>query len=122
MRNGTSFAEMLDAHLGCTDVPPAAAHVWSNRPLTAPLFAFELPLTAARPAPVEAPRPVHLTSLERQTLDGAGTPDALRRAYRKLARRYHPDRHQGCGAAERERLARLFAEATDHYRLLSGRV
>ena len=122
MRNGTSFAAMLDAHLGCTDVPPAAAHVWRNRPLTAPLFAFELPLTAARPAPVEPPPPVHLTSLERQTLDDARTPDALRRAYRKLARRYHPDRHQGCGAAERERLARLFAEATDHYRLLSGRV
>ena len=80
MRNGTSFAEMLDAHLGCTDVPPAAAHVWSNRPLTAPLFAFELPLTAARPAPVEPPRPVHLTSLERQTLDDARTLDALRRS------------------------------------------
>jgi hypothetical protein len=118
MRNGASFAEMLDAHLGCTNVPPP--RVWANRPLTTPLFAFELPLTAARPAPIEAPRPLHLTSVERQTLDDARTPDALRRAYRNLALRYHPDRHQGCGAAEHERLAGLFAEATAHYRRLSA--
>jgi hypothetical protein len=119
-----SFAELLDAQLGCTNVPPPP-RAW-NRPVTAPLFAFELPLTPARPAPapaparVETPRPVHLSALERRTLDDARTPDALRRAYRTLARRYHPDRHQGCGAAERERLARLFAEATELYRQLSA--
>ncbi|HEV8396721.1 MAG TPA: DnaJ domain-containing protein [Vicinamibacterales bacterium] len=122
MRNGASFSEMLDAHLGCTVVPPPAPpRAWSSRPLTTPLFAFELPLTPARPVPVEAPLPVHLTSLERQTLEDASTPDALRRAYRALARRYHPDRHQGCSPAEREQLARLFAEATQHYRLLTRR-
>ena len=120
-----SFAELLDAQLGCTNVPPAAP-VWNSRPVTAPLFAFELPLTPARPAPApsRAPvpagpaLPVRLTSLDRQSLDEARTPDALRRAYRTLARRYHPDHHQGCSAAERERLARLFAEATEHYRRL----
>jgi len=115
-----SFAELLDAHLGCTNVPPAAG-VWNNRPVTAPLFAFELPLTPARPAPtkaparVEQPLPVRLSALERQSLREARTPDALRRAYRTLARRYHPDHHQGCSATERERLARLFAEAADLY-------
>ena len=118
-----SFAEILDAELGCTNVPPAV-HVWNARPVTAPLFAFELPLTAARPAPVpalvESPLPVHLSAFERQTLDDARTPDALRRAYRTLARRYHPDHHQGCAVAERERLARLFAEATEHYRFLKA--
>jgi hypothetical protein len=119
MRNGASFAEMLDAHLGCTNVPPTP-RVWSNRPATPALFAFELPLTAARPARVEAPQPLHLTSPERQTLDDARTPDALRRAYRNLALRYHPDRHQGCSAAEHERLAGLFAEATAYYRLRSA--
>jgi hypothetical protein len=118
-----SFAEILDAELGCTNVPPVV-QVWNARPVTAPLFAFELPLTAARPAPTpvparaEAPPPVRLSTLERQTLDDARTPDALRRAYRTLARRYHPDHHHGSNAAERERLARLFAEATEHYRLL----
>ena len=108
-----SFAELLDAQLGCTNVPPVAP-VRHSRPVTPPLFAFEFPLRPA-PARVEQPLPVRLSALERQSLDEARTPDALRRAYRKLARRYHPDRHQECSAAERERLARLFAEATDLY-------
>ena len=54
------------------------------------------------------------------TLDGARTPDALRRAYRTLARRYHPDSHPGTTAAERAHLARLFAVATEHYRSLAA--
>jgi hypothetical protein len=122
-----SFAEILDAQLGCTSLPPAA-RAWNSRPVTAPLFAFDLPLTAARPAPLPAPAPVEpalpsrLTALDRQTLDGARTSDALRRAYRMLARRYHPDRHQGCSADERERLARLFAEATHRYHLLLSQI
>jgi hypothetical protein len=119
-----SFAEILDTHLGCTPVPPPTP-VWSSRPLTTPLFAFELPLTAQRGTVqprVEPALPARLTPLERKTLDEAQTPDALRRAYRTLAHRYHPDRHPGCSAADRGRLAHLFAEATDHYRRLSGRV
>jgi hypothetical protein len=102
-------------------VPAAAPRVWNSRPLTSPLFAFELPLTATRRAPVDPPLPVHLTALERQALDDARTPDALRRAYRTLAHRYHPDRHPASSLAERERLARLFAEATEYYRLLTRR-
>ena len=121
MRDGVSFAEILDTHLGCTGVPPNTPRAGSNRPLTPPLFTFDLPLAAARRVPVEPPLPVQLTSLERQTLDDARTPDALRRAYRKLARRYHPDRHPASSLTERERLARLFAEATEHYRLLTRR-
>jgi hypothetical protein len=120
MRDGASFAEILETHLGCTNVPPVPP-TWSSRPLTSPLFAFDLPLTAARPALVEPRLPVELTTIERQTLEDAPTPDALRRAYRTLARRYHPDRHPGCGAAQRQRLARLFAEATAHYQLLIRR-
>jgi len=123
MANAGSFAEILDAHLGCTDVPPAAPRVWSSRPVTSPVFGFEAPLAATRPAAlfIETPRPVRLSAQERQTLDDAASLDALRHAYRTLARHYHPDRHQGCGAGERERLARLFAEATDHYRRLTRR-
>ena len=122
MANAGSFAEILDAHLGCTDVPPAP-RVWSNRPLTSPLVGFEGPLAATRQAPrfIEPPLPIRLSWQERQTLDDAATLDSLRRAYRTLARHYHPDRHQGCSASERERLARLFAEATEHYRQLTRR-
>jgi hypothetical protein len=128
VRHDASFAEVLDSHLGCTEVP-SPTRVWSSRPLTSPLFAFERPLPASRPvsaataAPVavEAPLPAALTSLERQTLDDAPTLDALRRAYRTLARRYHPDCHEGRGPVERDRLARLFAEATGHYRRLTRR-
>jgi hypothetical protein len=106
--------------------PPAAPRVWANRPLTAPLFAFEFTLQPARPAavapaPAETTLPATLPRLERQALDDAGTPDALRRAYRTLAHRYHPDRHHGRSASDREQLARLFAEATEHYRLLARR-
>jgi hypothetical protein len=119
-----SFAEILDAELGCTPVPPPA-RAWSGRPLTPPLFAFERPQTAAprrasvQPAlPAQPPPPARLTSSELQTLADARTLDALRGAYRTLARRYHPDRHPGCSPTERARLARLFAEATDSYRSL----
>jgi hypothetical protein len=120
MRNGASFAEILDAHLDCTDVPPAA-RARSNSPVTAPLFAFEFRLPATRTVRVESPRPERLTSLERQTLEDARTPAALRRAFMTLARRYHPDSHPGCDPAEHARLARLFAEATAYFRLLSAR-
>jgi hypothetical protein len=47
---------------------------------------------------------------------------ALRRAFRRLARRYHPDRHPGSSVAERERLSRAFVEATEHYRVLSAAI
>jgi hypothetical protein len=102
--------------------PPAAPRVWNARPLTAPIFNFEVRLEAPKvSAPIEPPVPTQLTRLERQSLDEAADAEALRRAYRTLAHRYHPDRHQGRSASEREQFARLFAEATDRYRRLTRR-
>ena len=51
-------------------------------------------------------------------LDDTLTLNTLRRAFRQLAHRYHPDRHQGCSVAEQGQLARTLAEATEHYRVL----
>lgn len=105
-------------------MPPAPPRVWNDRPLTLPLFAFELPPTPVRHTAqprVEPALPFRLSAGERQSLDDAQTPDALRQAYRTLARRYHPDRHPGRTAADHERLARIFAEATALYQQLAAR-
>lgn len=44
----------------------------------------------------------------------------LRSAYRRLAMRWHPDRHTDIPAADRVRLARTFARISDAYRLLTN--
>lgn len=48
------------------------------------------------------------------------TGSELRRQYRLLARRLHPDRHPAAAAGERAKLSLAFAAATDSYRLLSA--
>lgn len=42
----------------------------------------------------------------------------LRRAFRHLARNYHPDSHPGCTEFDRARLSRTFAALHEAYRLL----
>jgi hypothetical protein len=42
----------------------------------------------------------------------------LRKAFRDLALRYHPDRHPRAAPEDQARLAASFAEATDAYRVL----
>lgn len=161
VRSAATFAEMLEAELNCTNVPPASS-AW-NRPLTAPLFIFDLsrpvgsvsgidlrsagrpldsqrgPVAHAHPrvphqqrtAPRSEPpatQTIRLTAPERRALEALNnlgadlgdslSPRTLRRAFRRLARRYHPDRHPGSSTAEHERLARVFVEATEHYRVL----
>jgi hypothetical protein len=50
------------------------------------------------------------------------TEPELRSAYKSLARRYHPDSHPDGSEAEVARLARIFANLTDCYRLLLSAV
>jgi len=45
-------------------------------------------------------------------------PDAVRTAFRRLAREVHPDRHPGAGAHERAELMRRFAELSAAYHQL----
>ena len=150
----STFAEILEAELNCTNVPPPADHPSStwNRPLTTPLFVFDFPRpvlhvfegdlrntahahprTQGSAPPIAEPPSTAKTPLnasEKRALMalnalGAGLSEdpsapALRRAFRRLARRYHPDRHPESSAAELERLARLFADATEQYRVLAA--
>jgi hypothetical protein len=46
------------------------------------------------------------------------TETELRRAFRRLARQYHPDRHPDSGAVAQARLARIFGDVSQHYRCL----
>ena len=94
------------------------------------------PVPPARPAPAAPPRPTFvparrvLTVVEQRALDrllllGARlddqfSADDLRREYRKLALRLHPDRHATAPAADRATLAEAFARATASYRCLQA--
>ncbi len=87
------------------------------------------PAFAAAPLPAALRQPARtLTAGQQRALDllnsfGARlTPDftleELRRDYRQLALRVHPDRHHSCTPAEGERLSRQFAELSNSYRTL----
>jgi hypothetical protein len=82
-----------------------------------------------RPAPsprVGSSRP--LSPMQQRALDemlalgarlhGDFTASELRRAFKMLAREYHPDRHPHTTAEEQERLAALFADLAEYYRCL----
>jgi len=83
----------------------------------------------AQPQPQPAPRAVRvLNDAQRRELDslrrsGAAlgsdfTVAELRREYRKLARRFHPDSHPGCAPSVAESLSREFAAVTSSYQRL----
>ena len=133
-----SFADLLDEALrgAASDPAAAAARAWAAAPLpgqASPLL-FARATTSALPRwfPLPEARPrrdVHrLNELQQRAFDllaslGATLPGdfsapELRREYRRLARRYHPDRHCAASVSEREVLARHFAEATAGYRCL----
>jgi DnaJ domain len=140
-----SFAEMLDAALGRVAAGPARAAVparatWAGggAPQAPASFLFSRPLTAAVPrwpaASATTPRLADhaFSDDERRAfnrlldlgarLEANFSADELRREYRRLAQRYHPDRHSGGSDVEQGSLARTFAELTERYRCLRALV
>lgn len=133
---GQSFEEFLEEALRAADEADGREQMWTRRldaPVTSPLLIFATPVPPRR-APwafTGEPRrrqPHRLTveqhaALESLTLLGADLPpgftaEELRREYRRLARRYHPDGQQDGSALDRTQAARCFAQVVDAYRRL----
>jgi len=133
-----SFADVLEDTIRrmSVEATPRASRAWAAQPAP-PLntaFVFARPLTTPIPRWPEAfprpPRRPHLLTADQQralrsflALGGVVADDftahELRREFRRLAHRYHPDRHLDAAPAERARLARQFADATESYRCLA---
>jgi hypothetical protein len=132
------FAAMLDEAIGRAAPEPVmpAAAPWRRWPGPEPVSPFLRmpPLTTGAPCwplatGAPARRPAHRLTAEQQhaferferlgaRVPAGFTAEELRRAYRQLALRFHPDRHADHAALEREQRARNFAEAADLYRCL----
>ena len=52
-------------------------------------------------------------------VDKSATADAIKKAYRKKAIQYHPDKQQGKSEAEKKEAEDLFKEAAEAYSVLS---
>jgi hypothetical protein len=103
------------------DVAPGAA-----------CFAYGGPVPVA--APPQSTRPIRrsrtlsatqraalqcLRDLGADALDESYSDAEIKGAYRRLAQRFHPDRHPGADESERARLAHAFSRVTTAYRLLN---
>lgn len=76
------------------------------------------PAAAERSAPVVSPDARRLAAMRLLGLDDATDVDAVKRAYRRLARSVHPDLQPEVDAARRRTLERRFAELTAAYEAL----
>jgi hypothetical protein len=91
----------------------------SREPLEPPQF-----LHGRRRHRDAAAREAHTRDAERQSaltllgLSGEPAPEAIRAAFRQLARRWHPDRHPDAGELTRAALCRRFAQISSAYREL----
>ncbi len=74
---------------------------------------------ADRPAPARPADP-RTRAMQLLGIDDATDLDAIKRAYRRLARALHPDLQPGADAVRRQALERRFAEVTAAYEALTG--
>jgi hypothetical protein len=75
------------------------------------------------PVPAHPLTPEQRNAMEEMVALGAHirpdfTAPELRRAFRRLARQYHPDRHPATSPEEQAHLSQIFADLTEHYRCL----
>ena len=137
-----TFADVLDdalqrprPRLAAADVP-----IWPSRltsrvrtpalpgaPLTTPAARWLAGETGAAPRPDHVMTTVQRLAFDRFTalggaLRGNFTAADLRREYRVLAQRYHPDRHLAADPLSRHAAASRFGEATACYRCLRALV
>jgi len=75
---------------------------------------------AARPARARLADPRRAGALQLLGVDDTADLDAIKRAYRRLARALHPDLQPGADALRRQALERRFAEVTAAYEALTG--
>jgi hypothetical protein len=145
MRDGPVFAEVLDEKLreiSVAEPAPAASSTTGHRRLSGNASTFANPFLIAgsflRPAaslaltrrPSEVRRARALNPAEQSALAQLNRLGAclssdysareLRRAFRLLAHRYHPDRHPSSSTVEQARLAGVFSAITDHHRCLAS--
>ena len=76
-------------------------------------------IVAERSAPVRAVDPRRLAALQLLGVDDSADSDAVKRAYRRLARALHPDLQPGIDPSRRRALEHRFAEVTAAYESLS---
>jgi DnaJ domain len=150
MGRRTAFADVLDSKLSESfhDRPasprPAGRHIPTVNVFFVEFGAGATPVRSFRDhhlytanaepirrAPHEQPRPGRTLSSRKRAaleqlnalgarLDADFTVEALRRAFRELARRYHPDRHPGSSASEKARFSMQFVRLHDAYRELQS--
>jgi DnaJ-domain-containing protein 1 len=77
------------------------------------------PTADRRPAPARPADP-RTRAMQLLGVDDATDLDAIKRAYRQLARALHPDLQPGADAPRRQALERRFAEVTAAYEALTG--
>jgi hypothetical protein len=101
--------------VGALAVDPAAHR--AARPAAGPAGSPTADRRLASPRPVDPPRD---RAMQLLGVDDDADLDAIKRAYRRLARALHPDLQPGADAVRRQALERRFAEVTAAYEALTG--
>lgn len=96
--------------VGALRIEPLSGRTTAQRPAAGPRSPASPPRAAGDP---------RAAAMQLLGIDDASDADAVKRAYRRLARTLHPDLQPGADLAQRRSLERRFAELTAAYEALS---